>query len=350
MAEEIGTDLLVLVPQGPQALEAFSGDFGSTIEPLLAGIKRAVDSFTGDISTEEGREAIKSFAFKLARSKTALDNAGKAVNDDLKRLPKLVDANRRRAWDLVESWQTKVRAPLTAWEDAEKARKDKHLNTIQALNNFERGASTSSDSRQLRSILSTIQGVVVDATCEEFEGEYRIAKDAAIGSLTRAIEVAEKAEAQAAELARLRAAEAAREAEERQRVEAERLRERERQEEERRQREAADRELAEARRQTEQANARAVAAELEAERIKKDAEEREAYAQWQAREEKRQAEEAKHRKEADAERRESIEGKIAMAIATVIKQFSGEMTEVQASEIVDAVIDGKIPHLRIDYA
>ncbi len=102
----------VIIPtEGAQ--EILAGQFEITIEPLLAGIKQAVDTFTADVTTEIGREEIKSFAYKLARSRVALDDAGKAVNAKLKEVPKKIDANRRRAWICLKAGRSKFARLLT---------------------------------------------------------------------------------------------------------------------------------------------------------------------------------------------------------------------------------------------
>lgn len=92
-------------------------------EPLLSRLEKEAREQAAllDIATPAGRSAIASLAFKIARSKTALDKAGKDLKAEWKAKSDAVDAERRIIWDRVEALQTEIRAPLTAYEDAEKA-------------------------------------------------------------------------------------------------------------------------------------------------------------------------------------------------------------------------------------
>lgn len=62
---------LVEVPAKETALQVYSAANG--LDPFLAKIREEIDSFVPDVSTRKGREAIASIAYKVARSKTALD-------------------------------------------------------------------------------------------------------------------------------------------------------------------------------------------------------------------------------------------------------------------------------------
>ncbi|EMJ9777271.1 cell envelope biogenesis protein TolA [Morganella morganii] len=75
-----------------------------------------------DLSKVKNRDAIKSLAYKVTQSKTYIDKAGKAVVDELKELPKKVDASRKQCRDELNALSEEIRKPVTAWEDAEKAR------------------------------------------------------------------------------------------------------------------------------------------------------------------------------------------------------------------------------------
>jgi hypothetical protein len=205
-----------------KALDAFVGDFDTTLGPILASIKKHVDAFKAtkpDAKTEDGREAIRSFAHKLARTKTALEAQGKAVADIVKRQPKIVDANRAKAWEIIEGWQKSVRSPLDEYEAAEAARKQRHIDAIEWIKTrtVQIGALTVAELEELTR--RTCEHVpAVEAFREEFAEEYRIALEDALARLRTALEARKRYDADQAELARLRAAEQARlafEAEER---------------------------------------------------------------------------------------------------------------------------------------
>ncbi len=177
------------------------------IEPLLAEIRKKIDDFVPDIETDQGRKDIASFAYRIAKSKTALDRVGKELTDEAKEIPKKIDAARKIARDTLDQWRDEVRSPLTNWEDAEKERIDYHVKQIEAIKVL--GFTTDPhgnaySSKELRENLKFAMKVEVGEGCEEFEDEYRLARNNSVEDLERTIVVADKAEADAAELERLR--------------------------------------------------------------------------------------------------------------------------------------------------
>ena len=119
---------IVLLPPKETALQVYSAPRG--LDPYLQKIKAELDAFVPDVTTKKGRDAIASIAYKVAKGKTALDNIGKDLVAELKDVPKKIDAERKRMRDLLDLWKDEVRAPLTAWEEAEEARKLAHQGFI----------------------------------------------------------------------------------------------------------------------------------------------------------------------------------------------------------------------------
>lgn len=72
------------------------------------------------MTTKKGRDAIKSAAAKVTRSRTYLDDLGKRVVAELKELPKLIDANRKSMREELDSLAALIRLPLTAFEERTK--------------------------------------------------------------------------------------------------------------------------------------------------------------------------------------------------------------------------------------
>lgn len=337
------------------ALTVFSGDFDVTIGPLLAGIKIAVESFHGDIATREGRDEIASFAYKLARSRTALDAAGKRVNDNLKKLPKVIDANRRRAWEILEGWQKRIRQPLDDFESREKVRADRHLSAIERLRGTGSGEfPITMTSVEIRAILANLQDMTIDAeTCEEFETDYRIEREQACARVARSILAKETWERDQAELARLRAAAEAQEAAERERqAEASRI-ERERQAEIDREREA--REAAEMRERTAE-TARITAeneARLAAERTSREAAEREA-AELRRQDAARAADAAEaEKRERSIKHRAAVHREAADAINNVLRDVGFGVASLEPDQvsvaIVKAIAKQQVPGITVEY-
>ena len=347
-----------LLDGAPGALAVYSAPLtefdAGPLGVLIAALAKRADAFrkTATIETRGGRDEIASFAYRLARAKTTLDAAGKSVADKIKELPKKVDANRRRVKDAIETLQTEVRAPLTAWEDAEKARTEKHLAAIERLRATGVGEfPLSTTSAEIQSILSAVQEMTIDAeTCEEFEVDYRMEREQACARLASALLGRQRYEQDQAELARLRAAAEAQEAAERERqVEATR-KERERQAEIDREREA--RETAE--RQAREAEAARLRAEndarLAAERTAREAAEREA-AELRRQEAARAAEAAEaEKRERSIKHRAAIHREAADAINGVLRDaISIGDTYLISVAIVKAIAKGEIAHVAVEY-
>lgn len=49
---------------------------------FVAKVRAEVDAFEPDLTTDKGRKAIASLAYKVSQSKTALDEAGKALTEE----------------------------------------------------------------------------------------------------------------------------------------------------------------------------------------------------------------------------------------------------------------------------
>ena len=280
------TELIVLPP--PESVRTvFTTPKG--LEPYLQQIRTQLDEFKSDVSTKKGRDAIASMAYKVAKGNTALDNLGKALVDEMKREPAMVDAERKRMRDTMDQWKEEVRAPLTAWEEAEEARQARHKAGIEW---FQLRAKEyhDLDLQELRASLADVEGKTVDAAWEEFEAEAHRAKAKAVEALTAAVAAREKHEAEQAELAKLRAEAAAREQKER---------------EERIAREAAERAQREAEAKAQAEREAAIKREAEAAAA---AERRELELKLQAERAEREKAEAIRREQqfkADAERREA---------------------------------------------
>jgi colicin import membrane protein len=93
------------------------------VDKILNDIETKALSIVTDVSTPVGRRDIASLAFKVARSKTLLDDMGKVMVDDAKKKVKTMDAHRKTIRDTLDALKEKVRAPLTEWEAEEDKRR-----------------------------------------------------------------------------------------------------------------------------------------------------------------------------------------------------------------------------------
>lgn len=345
---------LIVLPE-KSVLALFTEE--SAIDPFLKKIRDAIDGFHGDVSTEKGRKDIASMAYKVARSKSYLDGEGKKLADEVKLIPKKIDATRKRVRDTLEEWQDEVRKPLTDWELARDARIAKHneaIAQIRALSIPTDQIGAQLDADTLRANLAKIEAWDMGEDCDEFKPIYEGAISEGVSTLERAIEARVKFDAEQAELAKLRkeaeeraeqdrlelirreaADKAKREAEEkaeRDRIQAEQAAETYRKAEEMQR--IAEREAAEKRE-------RELLAEKEA------AEKRAADAETKA---KADAEEAKRREEAEAHRREQDRkhrAKINNAAVTAL--VKGGIDESVAKSVIVLVASKSIPAVAINY-
>ena len=199
---------LALLPNKETALQVFSTPKG--LSPYLDQIKAELDAFVPDVSTKKGRDAIASIAYKVAKSKTALDNIGKDLVAELKDVPKKIDAERKWMRDTLDQWRDDVRAPLTAWEESEASRESMHKQGIEWFL-LRAKENNDLDAEELRITISEVDSRIVDESWEEFESEAHRAKAKALEALNAAIAARQKHDAEQAELAKLRAEAAARE-------------------------------------------------------------------------------------------------------------------------------------------
>jgi hypothetical protein len=183
------------------------------LNPILERIKAEVRAIETDISTDAGRKAIKSLAYKVARTKTFIDDQRKSLVADEKKRLAAIDAEGGRVWDELEALKEEVRKPLTDWEDAELVRVQEHERRIADMK-----AVSEVDHFSLANI-ETARAYLDerwDHNFQEFSKRAIQAREAAELHLAREEASIRKAEQERAETERLRL-----EAEEKARVERE---------------------------------------------------------------------------------------------------------------------------------
>ena len=135
------------------------------MDPLLGKIKEHVLSFVPDVTTRKGRGEIASMAYKVAQTKTLLDNLGKDLTADWKAKAKVVDEERKRMREELDALKDKVRTPLTEFENREKERIEsllKRLDLIKALAGDVDDAGNKLSSKQLAERLVAAKGVDIN--------------------------------------------------------------------------------------------------------------------------------------------------------------------------------------------
>lgn len=332
------------------------------IDPLFEQIEREVRERAAelDISTETGRKEMASLAYKIARSKTFVDEQRKKLVTDEKKRLKAIDEEGARIWDKFEALQKDVRKPLTEWENAEKNRVVGHEEHLRLM--AEAGAL--SGPLNLDEIEAKIERVMElsDRPWEEFAARAAKAKEIALFGLDGAVTRAKEAIAQREELERLRKAEQERAIKAREEAAAKAAREdaeRKAAEQARQAREAAEKERQRVENERIEAEARAKQAEA---RVKSEAEEsarRASEAAVRAEQEKEEAVEAERaraaaelkRKSDEAaarERNKAHKGKINREARDAIMRNTG--LEIEGAEsVIEAIAKGSIPNVSISY-
>lgn len=338
------------------------------IEKLISEIERQARSEVPVVDTAKGRDAIKSLAHKIARSKTALDDMGKAIVTPLKEKAKKVDAERKIIRDRLDTLKEEIRKPVTDFEKAEKERIQKHHDGIERMESLSvsvNGFGSLLTSSEIESRIADIESTEMGECWDEFAGSAARAKDGCLSKLKTFLVAAKQREAEQAELDRLRKEQEEREKREyEERLKREAAEQAKREAEERAAREKADleRREREAQEAAERAERERIAAEerakIEAENAKKRAEEEKQRAvqeaERKAREEAERCENERLAKEAaDKAKRECIamnktHQKEINNAALVCFEQSGIDSEV-AKTVIRLIASGVIDYITINY-
>ncbi len=173
---------------------------------LLKAIEIEATAEIPDVETDAGRKAITSLAYKVARSKTTIDDLGKNFVGEQKAAIAAIDAVRKTARDFLDQLKAQVRQPLTDWEEAEEKRIDKIQSKIQAIRVLGDG-TTFRASGELKSDLVDVRAMKITKIYAEYQDEAIAAKNETIVALLDLIPIQEQAEADAIELQEKRDAE-----------------------------------------------------------------------------------------------------------------------------------------------
>lgn len=351
------TDLITI-----ETLKAADVFKPGAVEKLIAGVEAKVRAIpAADHTTEKGRNEIKALAYKVTRSKTALDELGKNHVAELKKAAGVVDADRRIIRDRLDALKDEVRKPVTEFEAADEKRIDAHkanMETLQGLDTFAAGQETLDEIESRLETLCRLQML----EWEEFtDGANRLMARMAT-SLPIIRDKLVKQEAEKAELERLRKAEAERQEAQR-KIDAERAqKERDREISERAVRETEERNAAVAKTKENErlaAIARAEKAEAGAKEAAERAEADKAKS-WEAAERSRKAAvEAERRRVADAKAAEEAATRKREANKAYLMKINnaaltdmmdaGGITEKQGKAIIIAIASGKVANISIQY-
>lgn len=338
-----------------ERLQAFFSD-GKNLDEAYGRIEKLANGLVADVATKEGVSQIKSCARQIASAKTKIDNLGKQVVAELKKLPGVIDENRRNFREKMEALQAEIRRPVTEIEEREA-----EIDRIKAVHQ----QLISEDSATIRQNIEAVKAIAL--TAEKWKESLEKATKAVngeINALETMLKAAEKREAEARELDELR----------KKQEEADRII-----------REQKIREDAE-RKALEEAEARASAEKARLEREKEEAERKAAEAERAAQEAREREEAARNSKEALeraaigaqqavpmsktlpqpkpskwTEEQKAVNKRLVADIADIIEpelktRIAGHSdpgyrlaAEESAKAIVKAILTGKINNLKVEY-
>ena len=329
-------------------------------DELLGTIRAEVAAHPYDLTTKKGRDAIKSLAYKVTRTKTALDDAGKELNAGKRAEINAVDEVRRKVREDLDALADDARKPLDDWENKEAERVRVVADTMAKIDEL-RIVQNDLPSGYIGDKIILLSAMEFDADIFQDGLELAInAKASAIEFLTAAKDRATQAEADAAELAELRRKDAERvendriAAEQAAQIEADRIAEVNRKAEvaAAEAQRLADAEAAEAQRLADIAAAEqsaADAATAEAALVAQIAID-EANAQTkrlQDAEDARQAEATRIANETAAREADKAHRSAVMKAAKEAMMEHGGITEDQARKIVLAIVAGEVPNVKL---
>lgn len=295
-------------------VSAFQTENGT--KSLFEKIATEARSVIFDMSVKKERDALKSFAYNLARTKTTVDNYGKEMVAEIKKQSGVIDADRKFWRDNMDLLQEEIRKPLTEFENAEKDRVAKHEGAIEAIKNFaNNNFLITANSSMIEGAIATLNDQAIDSSFEEYEEQAKLAKLETLETLRSALTETQSLEAERAELERLRQAEIERQQKER---------------DEKIAREAADKARVEA-------EAKALADRKRAEQEKLEAEQREARLklekeQAELREQQLKQQAIEREKQAEIDRQKAVEAERLRIEQEAKAKADAELKEQQARE------------------
>ena len=333
-----------LIPLENVSANELFGVKGETMKGLVVSIEKEAHNLSKglDVEKKKDREEMASIAYKVARSKTTIDNAGKEFAAKLKQQVKVIDNRRREARDTLDALRDEIRAPLNRWEENEQARVQGHtdaITDIRAMGNTLLEQHTQYSVDELKENRARVEAVN-PADFEEFEENCAETRLAALAKIDTAIARREQQEREAAELEQLRK-------ERDERISRELKEKAEREQKEREERIRQDAIEAEKRKAQEALDAERRQRE-EAERKQREAEEQAARAKEQAEEEQRQREAAEQAEAEKRARNTRHKGKCNSEAAEALAECCN-LDPTRARKVVEAIVKGKIPRVTLEY-
>ena len=179
---------------------------------LLGKLADEIAGFKPDISTPRGRKDVASLAYKVSTTKADLIRLGKGMTEEWRRSTKAVNEECSLIEERMDALRDRVRAPLTEFENKEKARIQGHEDALVAMRMLAVFDGFVPDSELLTSALERLDAAEAGREWQEFSqraSDLHVEVGTKLTALL-AEALAREEEAAAAEKRRLEAEEAAR--------------------------------------------------------------------------------------------------------------------------------------------
>lgn len=344
------------------------------LDPIIAKIKNKIDEFVPDISTKKGRDEIKSLAYNVSRSKTALETLGKTLVADQKKQIAVVDKERIRMAKELDALKLKARQPLTDWEETEVARIKKHEAKLIEIKEYRSHVLYDEVTAiEIQNLINKLDAIEKGDCWDEFKEEAEMTINSTLDFLKASYKKVYQAEQDKIELEEMREQKRIEEEKkEKERIEQEKIKEQKRKEQEQKERderlkkeakEKAEREAQEkidkAAREKEKEKERLIKQKLDAqnklkaekekariakakaEQDQKDAIERE---RQRVEAEKQKIREDEKKREANLKHRKKINNKVLDDL-----RFQTELKDDDLKLVIEAIAKGLVSHVKISY-
>ena len=202
MSETQEAKELVEIPTTMKAADFQNPAFYDEVRDAIKGVIEQAGTF--DPENPEDRDRAKSLAYKISRSKTALEDIRKRITADWRSKIEGINSTGKKFVEMLDGFRDEVKGPVVEWEKKQAEREAEFKARIER---FRSAATVAIDTTaaDIRARLESIKSIAVDDTWGEFAVPAREAQQTAIGQLENYLGIAEQREKEAAELAELRA-------------------------------------------------------------------------------------------------------------------------------------------------
>lgn len=188
----------LIVIEKKTAAAAFHDDVEVTKFYDLVKEKALALTDGADMATKKGRDAVRSTAAKISKTKTALDRIGADEADEMRRQVATIDGRRKLIREKFDELRDETRKPLSDWEEAEKARVTRIEETIAKVRDLGRIAFGET-ARQIQDRIDQLPTHDLSFYAE-FKDEAQLVLETSYNALVQAKTVQENREKEQAEL------------------------------------------------------------------------------------------------------------------------------------------------------